>query len=106
MNVRALIFSGRPDPQWIWNRTSIETLFHLLRTATVPTDQRLDLQHSLGYCGFMLWDDTQEILVYKQLIQIRKEGSLETRFDAERIIEKLLASHSSIPAKIAQRIIS
>jgi len=82
------VFSGRPNPRWVLpadERDSLINLISSLREAGGPMPAG-----GLGYRGFILRDGDREILVYRQLVRVRR-GTREDIYRDTAGLEKRLA---------------
>ncbi len=94
-----LIFSGRPDPQWILNKYEIED-FMRLWSAAGDSAQQVGIPSNEGYKGIRLIHKNTEWVVHDSIITCFENGKSISRKDNENKIENLLKS--SAPAEIRQ----
>ena len=88
LEVELDVFSGRPNPRWVLpadERDSLLNLVASLKEAGGPMPAA-----GLGYRGFILRDRDREILVYRQLVRVRR-GPNEDVYRDTAGIEKRLA---------------
>ena len=85
------VFSGRPNPRWVVpgvERDSLLNMVASLREAQGPMPST-----GLGYRGFILRDGNREILVFRQLVRVRR-GSDEEIYRDTVGLEKRLAQEA------------
>src|SRR5689334_13843506 len=85
------VFSGRPNPRWVVPEVERDSLLNMvasLREAGGPMPAT-----GLGYRGFILRDGNREILVFRQLVRVRR-GSDEEIYRDTAGLEKRLAQEA------------
>ncbi len=89
---RALIFSGRPDPTWTIDDSTLNTLEKIWESL-VPVKGEEPFIPPLGYRGCrIICNSGFEWLVYKYLVTLNRGGKTESREDRNRAVEKLVIS--------------
>lgn len=96
--VELLIFSGRPDPEWVLEEEEIATLRD--RLGSIQRDEPIDEAPSggLGYRGFLvrnegkLSDIPSEFIVYKNVLTEEPGPKARHWRDSSEIEEFLLAT--------------
>ena len=90
--VRALVFSGRPDPEWKIEE-SIDKELERIWDSLVPIHGEAQSAPSLGYRGCLIKCKSNiEWFVYKNLVTLKRSGKIESRDDKDRKFEKLVMS--------------
>jgi hypothetical protein len=84
-----MIFSGRPDPEWIV-REDVARQAQELWDAMLRVDRPHQLPSRLGYKGCKLFDPAKDMewWAYEGLVSLRKKATVETREDPNREFEK------------------
>lgn len=90
--VKALIFSGRPDPTWKIEKPIMKELERIW-DSLIPMQEELPSALPLGYRGCQIMCNSAiEWLVYRNLVTCRSRSMIEYRYDRYRKFEKLVIS--------------
>lgn len=89
---RALVFSGRTDPTWTIDESTLKTL-EIIWESLVPAKGEEPFIPPLGYRGCRINCDSEfEWFVYKKLVSLKKGKKTELREDRYGKFEKLVIS--------------
>lgn len=100
IEVTALLYSGRPDPQWNLGpqqESDFRKYFNKLQFGpTIPYS--LDPPPPYGFRGFIIIFDDKTYIVYKEKIKLEGgEGGLPSvGYDNDRFIESVIINSSPI----------
>lgn len=84
-----LIFSGRPDPQWIPKASLVDKLLTIADCAPL-SNTNVELPSILGYRGVVLASESLSITAFKGYLYITVSHESETRIDINQAFEKLI----------------
>ena len=84
-----LIFSGRPDPQWITKSSLVDKLLTIADCAPI-SKANVEQASILGYRGVVLASETISIKAFKGYLYITVGHESETRIDINQAFEKLI----------------
>ena len=96
--VIALIYSGKPDPQWHLTEMQAD---HFLNLFSRAADSRNDvvIPSILGYKGLRLLSHKKQFLIYNGTITLLEKGLSSSKKDEGKNIEKYLLK--TAPKKIS-----
>lgn len=89
MQVELDAFSGRPNPRWELAGPEVSELTKQLRELK-PSQGRANTFEGLGYRGFVIRTDSEEIRVYRGVVVIERGGHEERLDDSGRTLERWL----------------
>ncbi len=104
LRATALLFSGRPDPEWTLDAADAAALVSLLRSAPAPAEGAAPAPPALGYRGVRLVSEASGIswTVYSGVIAEERPGSpASLRGDPGRRVERaalVTAPKGALPA--------
>lgn len=86
----AFVFSGRRDPTWTVDKKTVKQLEKIWDSLESLKEKTLSAP-SLGYRGcFLRSIDNREWFVYNEVVTLKIGDSSKSRFDKNRMFEKLL----------------
>ncbi|MBK7245094.1 MAG: hypothetical protein IPH98_14775 [Saprospiraceae bacterium] len=91
-----LIFSGRPDPQWIPKASMVDKLLTIADCAPI-SNMNVELPSILGYRGVVLVSETLSITAFKGYLYLTTGHEFETRIDHNQEFEKMILN--DVPKK-------
>jgi hypothetical protein len=98
----ALLFSGRPNPEWCVTDADAERLLSIWESLyAAPTSERIP---ALGYMGCALFDATRRWTALNGTVTFYSSASTEARHDPRRVFEHALiatAPPGAIPAGVS-----
>ncbi len=84
-----LVFSGRPDPQWIPKASIVEQLLSFADCAPI-SNTNVEQASILGYRGVVLTSESLSITAFKGYLYITVGHEFETRIDLHQAFEKMI----------------
>ncbi len=91
-----LVFSGRPDPQWIPKSSLVDKLLTIADCAPI-SNKKIEHASILGYRGVVLASETISVTAFKGYLYLATAYESEIRIDLHQTFEKLILD--DIPKK-------
>jgi len=100
--VVALIYSGKPDPQWHLTKTQADHFLDLFDKAA-SSEKEAVIPSILGYKGIRVTSAQRQFLLYDRLITCFEQRQRFSKRDDEKKIEKYLLK--TAPGEILQLLV-
>jgi hypothetical protein len=87
LEVELDVFSGRPNPRWVVPEVERDSLLNMIASLSKAPGPMPAT--GLGYRGFILRDGSREILVFRQLVRVRRGSDEEIYRDTVGLEQRL-----------------